>query len=87
MQGLLAEALARRFKFDAGNVSGSRSRSQLTVTRGQLAFEVRHLRGKLRVPDPERLPLLRRTIAAVETHPLFRIVPGPIAAWERGEKH
>jgi len=83
--GLLVEAQVRGFNFDAGKVLGTRSRRRLTVTRGQLAFEWHHLRSKLRLRDPERLRLLPRTIATVETHPLFRIVPGPVAAWERGE--
>jgi hypothetical protein len=85
LHGLLAEAQARGFEFDAGKVSGIRSRRRLTVTRGQLAFEVRHLREKLRARDPDRLRLLPRALAAVETHPLFRSVPGAIAAWERAE--
>ncbi|WIG55991.1 MAG: pyrimidine dimer DNA glycosylase [Rhodanobacteraceae bacterium] len=85
LHGLLAEAQARGFGFDAGKLSDPHSRRRLTVTRGQLAFEVRHLRGKLRVRDPERLRLLPRSVAALETHPLFRPVPGPVAAWERGD--
>jgi hypothetical protein len=44
------------------------------------------LRSKLRVRDRERLRLLPRAIAAIETHPLFRVVPGPVAEWERGEE-
>ncbi|HVU83086.1 MAG TPA: pyrimidine dimer DNA glycosylase/endonuclease V [Rhodanobacteraceae bacterium] len=85
LHGLLAEAQARGFEFDAGKVSGMRTHRRLTVTRGQLAFEVRHLREKLRVRDPGRLRLLPRSAIAVETHPLFRVVPGAVAAWERGE--
>ena len=86
LQGLLADAQARGFGFDAAKLSGVRSRRRLAVTRGQLAFEWRHLRSKLQVRDPERLRLLPRPVAAIETHPLFRAVPGPIAEWARGEK-
>lgn len=85
LQGLLAEAQTRGFEFDANKLSGMRSRGRLTVTRGQLAFEMRHLREKLRVRDPERLRLLPQSVTAIATHPLLRIVPGPVAAWERGE--
>lgn len=87
LQGLLAEAQARGFGFDAGKLSGIRSRRRLAVTRGQLEFEWRHLRSKLRVRDPARLRLLPRAIAAIETHPLFSVVPGPVAKWERGKEH
>jgi hypothetical protein len=86
LQGLLAEAQARGFGFDAGKLSGVCSRRRLAVTRGQLAFEWRHLRSKLRVRDPERLRRLPRASAEIETHPLFRVVPGPVAEWERGEE-
>jgi hypothetical protein len=85
LQGQLAEAQARGFRFDADKLSVIRSHGRLAVTRGQLAFEWRHLRSKLRVRDPERLRLLPRATAAIETHPLFRVVPGPVAGWERGE--
>lgn len=87
LQGLLAEAQARGFGFEAGKLSCIRSRGRLAVPRGQLAFEWRHLRSKLRVRDPARLRLLPRAIAAIETHPLFRVVPGPVAEWERGKEH
>jgi hypothetical protein len=84
LHGLLAEAQARGFGFDAGKLSAAVSRGRLTVTRGQLAFECRHLRAKLRARDPERLRRLPRATATVEAHPLFRVVAGPIAEWERG---
>jgi hypothetical protein len=84
LHGLLAEAQARGFGFDAGKLSDAASCRRLTVTRGQLAFECRHLRAKLRVRDPDRLRRLPRGTATVEAHPLFRVVAGPIAEWERG---
>jgi hypothetical protein len=86
LQDMLAEAQARGFGFDAGKLSCIRTRGRLAVTRGQLAFEGRHLRARLRVRDPTRLRLLPRAIAAIGTHPLFRVVPGPVAEWERGEE-
>lgn len=85
LQGLLSEAQARGFKFDASKAPDTHSHRRLTVTLGQLAFEWRHLRAKLRVRDPERVQLLPRAVVAVETHPLFRVVPGPVATWERGK--
>jgi hypothetical protein len=89
-EALLARAVltgqARGFRFDADKLSVIRSHGRLAVTRGQLAFEWRHLRSKLRVRDPERLRRLPRASAEIETHPLFRVVPGPVAEWERGEE-
>lgn len=85
LRGLLAEAQARGFSFDAGKLPAIRSRNRLTVTRGQLDFELQHLQSKLRVRDPERLRLLPRDARSVDAHPSFRVVAGPVEAWERGE--
>jgi hypothetical protein len=47
-----------------------------------LLYEWRHLMAKLRV----RAPLLARRLRSItrpEPHPLFRIVPGNVRAWEK----
>lgn len=79
------EALARGYRFEGRRIGRSCGSGRLTVTRGQLDFEWRHLRGKLRTRDPEwlaGLPPLERPKA----HPLFRVVRGGVAAWERGHR-
>lgn len=83
LRAVRAEALARGYRFAAGKIGRGRSRRRLTVSRGQLDFEWRHLMAKLAKRDPER----RERLAAVETpepHPLFRLVPGDVAPWEKG---
>lgn len=77
-----AEAARRGYSFAAGKVSRSRARERMSVSRGQLLFEWRHLLGKLKKRDPERhaeLSGIRRPRA----HPLFRVVVGGVARWER----
>jgi hypothetical protein len=51
-------------------------------TCGQLLFEWKHLRSKLRARAP-RLYHRYRKVAMPEPHPLFRIVPGGVKEWER----
>lgn len=85
LHGVLVEAQARGFSFDAGKLPAVRSRRRLTVTRGQLDFELRHLQSKLRVRDPGRLHLLPRVVERADAHPLFRVVAGPVEVWERGK--
>jgi Pyrimidine dimer DNA glycosylase len=83
LRAVRREALARGYRFAAGKIGRGRSRERLTVTRGQLDFEWRHLMAKLERRDPER----RKRLAAVGTpapHPLFRLVPGSVAPWEKG---
>jgi hypothetical protein len=64
-----------------GPVTGGEA-DQLTVTSGQLLYEWAHLRAKLLRRSPE----VAERWAELETpqpHPLFRVVDGPIASWER----
>jgi len=77
-----AEATRRGCRFDARKFRGPRAGGRITATRGQLAFEWRHLRRKLRV----RAPALFRTThgARPSAHPSFRLKAGPVADWERG---
>lgn len=78
-----AEATARGYHFAAERISRARAPGRLAVTRGQLAFEWRHLMDKLGRRDPER----RANLAGVRlprAHPLFRTLGGEVAAWEAG---
>jgi hypothetical protein len=77
-----AEATARGYAFDAGKLGPRRRSPRLTVTAGQLAHERRHLLAKLRVRFPSGVRRLRGP-AGRTPHPMFRVIPGPIASWER----
>ena len=78
------EALARSYHFDATKISPCRTTVGLIETRGQLAYEWRHLQAKLRARSPVWLRRWKN-ITAPEPHPLFRPVPGPRRAWEKIE--
>ena len=76
------EASARGYSFDASKIGRDRSAPRIDLSSGQLDFEWRRLTAKL----DARAPAWRREMgapAAVEPHPLFRVVPGGIADWER----
>ena len=76
------EAGRRGYRFALRKVGPSRARCRLVVTRGQLAFEWRHLSSKVGRRDPR----WSARLAAVTTprpHPLFRVVPGDVASWEK----
>jgi hypothetical protein len=75
------EALRRGFSFDKRKIHWHFRPTRLVVTSGQLAFEGKHLRKKLRKRD--RLKF--RSIATVKIfspHPLFRAVKGVVEEWE-----
>jgi hypothetical protein len=76
------EAVRRGYQFDASKIGRRRFRGKLKETRGQLRYEWRHLKRKLRQRDPRWW----RSLAAVKIpapHPLFKIVPGPVCDWEK----
>ena len=77
------EAAARGYRFAAERITAARTRGRLTVTRAQLEFEWQHLLRKLRVRDPERFAELRKE-KGPRAHPLFRVVRGGVAQWEKG---
>lgn len=76
------EALHRGYNFDASKFIRRRKAEPLAVSSGQIAFELAHLKGKLRVRHSSRYRELLRT-ERFRPHPLFRVVDGPIAEWER----
>ncbi len=77
------EAARRGYRFDRSKLARVRTGTALTVTRGQLAFEWKHLRAKVRARDPRWWKELR-LVRQPAPHPLFRTRPGGIAPWERG---
>jgi len=75
------EAVERGYHFDADKIAPGRSRKQMLVTDGQLAYEWQHLLGKLKLRDPQRYRELR-SLQHPLPHPMILIVPGEVAAWE-----
>ncbi|OYO22682.1 DNA lyase [Enemella dayhoffiae] len=82
LTGLADEADRRGYRFDRSRIDRPGPvANTLEVTAGQLAFEAEHLHAKLGVRSPETVRA--NESRALEPHPLFLVVPGPIAAWER----
>lgn len=76
------ESLRRGYSFDASKVASVRVECRIEATSGQLEHEWEHLCRKLRArsrADYERI----RAVETPAANPLFRIVSGPVAAWER----
>lgn len=82
LRAVHAESVARGYRFDAARIVPGEIRMHIDVPRGQIEFEWRHLLRKLE----KRAPGWRKRrcrVAAPRVHPLFRVVPGGVAAWER----
>ena len=76
------ESLRRNYSFDKKKFKRNFAVSSLTVTKGQLDFEIKHLKAKLKKRDPRKWREIRMT-TQFEPHPLFRVVHGNIEPWEK----
>lgn len=95
LSGIREEATTRGYRFDParincppatapGGLSGGAWAASVPVTEGQLAHEWAHLTVKLTARSPETAARWRDVPPElVEPHPLFGIVPGTVADWER----
>jgi hypothetical protein len=85
LRSVHAEASARGYGFDQAKLSAALgakpTRARLTVTQGQLDHEWQHLLRKLHRRDRARWA--RQRNARPVAHSMFKVVPGPIASWER----
>jgi hypothetical protein len=83
LRHVLVEAEHKGYCFDRRKLPALHKPSRkITETRGQLGYEWQHLLAKLKRRSPDLYRKLRR-IRRPAPHPLFRIVPGKIRAWER----
>jgi hypothetical protein len=82
LHGVFDEALKRGYRFDASRIGHSDTQATIPATDGQLAFEWGHLMGKLRKRAPDIFRRLEGVLSP-KAHPLFRVVTGPLADWER----
>jgi hypothetical protein len=85
LAAVLIEADARCYTFDGSKIRRSRMKGTIAETEGQLLYEWRHLKRKLRARDHKKY-LQVRSIRTPEPHPLFHIIPGRVREWERVKK-
>lgn len=76
------EAERRGYAFDRSRIATRKRAAPTDVTDGQLAFEWRHLKRKLRSRNRAAYCVASRTREPMP-HPCFRVVPGGVSGWER----
>lgn len=74
------EASRRGYKFDSSKVDWDFTPVTLTVTSGQVTYEVVHLERKLAIRDVQKLEELKAN--TVDLHPIFTMIEGEIEDWE-----
>lgn len=82
LKGIYVEADTRGYAFDKSKIKPTRKNASLTVTRGQMLYEWKHLLAKLKARNIELYRKWRNT-QMPEAHPIFRIRPGDVASWEK----
>lgn len=86
LSAIVDEADNRGYRFAREKIRRTGFSGQLTVNEGQLDYEWTHLLAKLQRRSPQVWEQWR-THAHARAHPLFTIVDGPIADWERVLPH
>jgi hypothetical protein len=79
---VLEESQSRGYSFDSTKVGPVRGRVEMPATSGQIAYEWRHLLGKLQARSPGFFVRVR-VITHPQPHPVFHVTAGAVAAWER----
>jgi pyrimidine dimer DNA glycosylase len=82
LDALYEEAILRGYRFDRSKVGPVCAVTSIETTTGQVAHEWERLLQKVASRSPDWLPKLT-AVSVPECHPLFTVVAGPIASWER----
>ncbi|MBB6480511.1 pyrimidine dimer DNA glycosylase/endonuclease V [Spirochaeta isovalerica] len=75
------EADRRGYRFDRTKILPDRLGVKINVTEGQVAYEMEHLKKKLKARDPSALEKIL-SLEIPPVHPLFTVVPGDVEDWE-----
>lgn len=75
------EAVGREYNFERKKINWNFGQNKLSVTAGQLSYEVKHLLNKLKIRDPYRHKALKDQ-QKFDAHPLFKKIAGSVENWE-----
>ncbi len=75
------EAARRGYNFNKEKILEKPKRIKITVTEGQVAYELQHLKNKLKLRDPKQLHAIEKL--SLQLHPLFTLTRGDVEPWER----
>jgi hypothetical protein len=76
------ESVNRNYNFDKQKIDWNFEKTKLSVTTGQLNYEIKHLLIKLKTRDINKYNVLR-TRSTFDIHPLFILINGDIEEWEK----
>ncbi|MBD3355371.1 hypothetical protein GF361_05290 [Candidatus Woesearchaeota archaeon] len=77
------ESCERGYCFDKRKVMKPFTKKKIGVTKGQIEFEFKHLKKKLKIRDKEKYKELLK-VKRIHANPLFKIKKGKKEGWEKG---
>jgi hypothetical protein len=80
--GVYQVSLQRGYDFDISKIAQKVGQQRIQVTRGQLAYEMEHLKGKLKQRSEADFNKIK-TVRIIKTHPMFDVVAGKVEDWEK----
>ena len=81
LEEIYKESLKRGYRFDGSKIVTNRTNHKINVKRGQIQYELKHLKNKLNKRDMKAYQNIR-AIKEPEANPVFNIVNGGIETWE-----
>jgi Pyrimidine dimer DNA glycosylase len=82
LSAVLDEATRRGYRFNPDKIGPYFSSTSMTVTAGQLEYELRQLQSKLKLRDTIQYEKVSR-ITSPLPNPIFSVVNGSIEPWEK----
>jgi Pyrimidine dimer DNA glycosylase len=82
LQNIFKESTLRGYHFDSAKIGRAGTCNKISVTKGQLQYEMNHLLQKLKIRDPARYRQLKG-VEQVAANPVFRVVEGSVEGWEK----
>ncbi|BDZ71550.1 pyrimidine dimer DNA glycosylase/endonuclease V [Methanobacterium petrolearium] len=82
LNNVFKEARNRGYNFDHRKIGSQITKEHITVTHGQMLYELEHLKGKLKHRERNKyLELIQ--IDSPAPNPIFIVIPGDIEPWEK----
>ena len=81
LRRLHEEATRRGYRFNEDKIAPADFDGEILATRGQLLYEWRHLKEKLKARDARKYGEIK-SLEEPEAHPIFKLIEGDVETWE-----
>jgi hypothetical protein len=76
------ESIKRNYNFNREKFGLNFTDSKIDVTDGQIVYEFKHLKRKLKIRDTDKYNELKK-VEFPDINPVFKVIKGDIEPWER----